>query len=267
MELKSQLSGQIQHMTAYKERYFLKNERSKEMKKYIINMVCLSIIFLLSTSQAQASTIYTFDAHGTAASDGRPNNGSAVFDFIDLNNLSITIANTAGPSQLAGISSVLDGLQFTLSNIPTTITLTGAKAAGTVKVPDNQSNPVVFNDPLGGITAVGANPFGWTLQASSGGWLLAAGAGSFKPNGIVNHNIQNLDGLGNAQHNPYLDGPVTFNFTLAGLNAIPQVQGANLYFGTAPDVQKASPVPLPGALMLFGPGLAGLVLLRRRVIK
>ena len=234
------------------------------MKKFIIGIIYLSISLLIPLSQAQANTIYAFDAHGTALSDGRPNNGSAVFDFTSQS-LSITLANTAGPSQLAGISSVLDGIQFTLSNIPTAITLTGVKAAGTVVVPEANGSPVVFNNPPGGVTDAS---FGWSLKASpSGGWLLAAGNGSFKPNGIVNNNIQNLDGLGNAQHNPYLDGPVTFSFALAGLTTIPQVNSANLYFGTHPDVQNASPVPLPGALMLFGPGLAGLVLLRRRVAK
>jgi hypothetical protein len=232
------------------------------MKRNILSIVFLFISLFILTNAAQANTIYTFNANGTAG-DGRPENGQVIFDFAGLDSLTITMTNTAGPNQLAGISSVLDGLHFTLSSIPTTITLTGAKAAGTVEVPQN-GGPVIFNDPKEGISA-GSDPFGWTLKAStSGGWLLAAGDGSYKPNGIVNHNIENLDGLGNVKHNPYLDGSVTFSFTLGGLKEIPQVKSASLYFGTAPDIQQASPVPIPGALLLFGPGLAVLVLLRRK---
>lgn len=102
--------------------------------------------------------------------------------------------------------------------------------------------------------------FGWTYKPATG--ELEAGNGSLKPNGIVNSNIQTTDGIPNAQHNPYLNGPVTFHVGLEGLSAAPAVQRVTFEFGTEPDsvvaypdgppIPPASAVPEPGTLMLVG---------------
>lgn len=223
----------------------------------VLCLIALTIVLAASTGQAHAD--YTFTAQGTAG-DGRPDNGLVTFSFTSPTSLSITLQNTAGPSQLGGISSVLDGVAFNLSGALSGVTLTGGQAVGTVTA----TNGLVFNNPSGGITQTGSNPFGWSIQQQGSTLELFAGNGSFKPYGIVNNNITVTDGIDNAEHNPYLNGPVTFTLNLTGLSGTPAVTSANLYFGTSPDIQAGSPVPLPGALLLFAPGLAGLTALRRR---
>jgi hypothetical protein len=242
-----------------------KDTKTKDMEAQMktilrISLICLIFFLVISINQAQAG--FVFEAHGTA-SDGRPDNGQAVFSFTGPDSLSIILENTAGPSQLSGISSVLDGIQFHFSSSPSKFTLTGANASGKVTV---TSGVPVFSDP--GISQNGSSPFGWTIQSiNSNTWLLSAGNGSFKPYGIVNSNITGKDGLPNNQHNPYLDGPVTFSLKIEGLSAIPQVDFTKFYFGTRPDIQNGSacPVPIPPSLFLLAPGLLGLVGLRKRI--
>ena len=238
--------------------YHFSNKEDAVKRVIVLCFIFLAIMLAASAGRAQAE--YTWTAQGTA-SDGRPDNGLVTFNFTSPTSLSVTLQNTAGPSQLGGISSVLDGVTFNLSGAPSGVTLTGAQAVGTVTA----TNGLVFNNPSGGITQTGSSPFGWSLQIQGGTLQLFAGGDSFKPYGIVNNNITATDGLDNAQHNPYLNGPVTFNLSLTGLSGTPEVTSANLYFGTRPDIQAGSPVPLPSALLLLGPGLAGLTVVRRRL--
>ena len=185
-----------------------------EVKRVLL--LCLMFLaVILAASAGPVHAAYTWAAQGTA-SDGRPDNGLVTFNFTSLTSLSITLQNTAGPSQLGGISSVLDGLTFSLSGAPTGITLTGAQAFGTV----DATNGLAFNSPSRGITQTGSTPFGWSMQSQGGTLQLFAGNGSFKPYGIVNSNITVNDGIDNAEHNPYINGPVTFNFNVTGLSSI-----------------------------------------------
>jgi hypothetical protein len=96
--------------------------------------------------------------------------------------------------------------------------------------------------------------------------LLSAGNASWKPYGIVNNNVTaDTDGIKNAQHNPYLLGPVTFAFTLDELNGVvPDVTEATFYFGTEPDTITGTPIPEPGTLTLLGGGLLLILGLSRR---
>lgn len=224
-------------------------------RKILSALCCLAI--MSATSIADAA--YTWEASGIGK-DGRPENGAAVFNFTSQSNLSVTLTNTAGVSELGGISSVLDGLTFTLSATPSSITLTGAYAAGTVTA----TKGVAFDDPRGGITQTGSSPFGWILRRQGDSWELLAGHGSLKPDGIVNENITATDGITNKKHNPYLDGPVTFDFTLTGLSTTPRVTSATFYFGTEPDIQIGQPVPLPPSLVLLASSLVAFAVIKRR---
>ena len=90
--------------------------------------VALGASIALAASSGWA-TLVTFTASGTAASDGRPENGTATFNFLSTTQLEITLNNTAGPGQLGGISSIFDGLGFTLSPNTGSLSLTGGSAA------------------------------------------------------------------------------------------------------------------------------------------
>jgi hypothetical protein len=203
-----------------------------------------------------------FTASGTA-SDGRPMNGKATINFLSASQMTITLENTAGVGQLGGISSVLDGFSFTFSTAPTTIKLTNAMTiAGTPQIYDCTAGTCVT------YAGSASSPYGWGVTGSLTTPLLSAGSGSFKPYGIVNNNTISTShgkgGIKNEQHNPYLNGPVTFTLDLTGMTAIPNITAASFYFGTEPDVVTGSHAPIPAAFWLLGTGLVGLVGIRRR---
>jgi hypothetical protein len=106
---------------------------------------------------------------------------------------------------------------------------------------------------------------GWTYATTG---LLSAGNGSFKPYGIVNTDLQDTDGIPNAQHNPFLEGQVTFDFAITNPSHIAiDVTSANLYFGTVPDIQTGVatvPEVSTWAMMVAGLGLVGLHVRRRK---
>src|SRR5712692_10093942 len=86
------------------------------------------------------------------------------------------------------IAHTLTGIVFTFSTTPPTETLTGASAAGTASCTgDGDSTSCSTNTTP--VSASGSSPFGWTLVTSASTDTLQAGAGSFKPNGIVNSSI------------------------------------------------------------------------------
>jgi hypothetical protein len=228
-----------------------------------ISVKCIALLtlglILLATSPVFALPII-FTASGTAG-DGRPDNAKATIEFLSLTKMTITLENTAGPGQLGGISSVLDGFKFTFSTAPATINLENAVTIGGI--------PQILNCTTGSCVSGSGiiSPYGWTVTGTLASPLLAAGNASYKPYGIVNNNIQTTDGIPNAQHNPYLNGPVTFTLDLTGFTAIPDITSASFYFGTEPDIQtgvKQTLVPEPGTMLLLGLGFLGLGITARK---
>jgi hypothetical protein len=229
--------------------------KNSNVPSMLAGFLCLILLSFLVAAPA-FSTPIVFTASGTAG-DGRPENAKATIDFTSLTNMTITLENTAGPGELGGISSVLDGFKFTFSSAPASITLSEVDP---IKVVDCSSGTCV--DSL-----TGASPYSWGVSGTLANPLLAAGTTSFKPYGIINGNIETTDGIPNAQHNPYLMGPVVFKFTLTGLDAIPNISSADFYFGTVPDIQRGvpgTPVPEPSTLFLIGSGLIALLFTVRR---
>jgi hypothetical protein len=180
--------------------------------------------------------------------------GSISFDLTG-STLTKTVSNV--DNSITVLNDVITGFQITFSTSET-VALTSGTAPGTA----------TCTGPAGSVTCTTSNvavnplasPFDWAVVATGGTTeTLEAGSGALHPGGIVNASIVTNpgDGLGNAQHNPFLLGPVTFVQTLSNPNVT--ITGVTFLLGTEgiPETGRPPGVPEPATLLLLGFALAG----------
>ena len=213
---------------------------------------------LMFSTVAAGNVIYTWTADGVTESVAQQ--ATAVFSFASKDSLTITLTNNVAPTSF--ITSEVDGLLFSLTSAPATVTLQSVSA------------PLVI-DCTAGLTpcppASGSTPYGWGATLSGFDFGLGAGFSgggfSFHPYGIVNQSY-NAAELTDPLFNPLLVGPVTFTFALTGLQYIPEVSSATFLFGKVPNrvvgVDPPNGVPEPQSLLLLGVGLLAVVWTSRR---
>jgi hypothetical protein len=236
-----------------------------------------SLAFALGTANA---TVFTLDT----TIGGTPIAASADFTWSG-NVLDVHLSNDTG--SIGNIIQELTGIHFTLSGDPTLVGVSGM-AEGSVNcigvaanAPCNfDSTPVdAFGTPPN-LDSHGASPNGWAFLPNYALFTVAAGAGSYKPYGIVNDSITGSGtsgGTSNAQHNPMLLGPVDFQFVFAPFDVTPDVTGIQFYWGTGGDHRAGSctsdcfsrllvtdPVPEPQSLALVALGLIAMAAMTSR---
>jgi hypothetical protein len=212
-----------------------------------------------------SATLYTSQPGAVSPTDGRALGATADIVF-GSGTLTITLSNT---EQMTGISQGLTDFHFTTSSPLTNLTMTGADGVSWADCTSG-TNPCTFTD-----AAFSSTSYGWVL---SGNGTYTMAATPLTQAGIVNANIDaSSDGVRNGQHNPWLVGPVVFNFTFSGsafdITSVAFSFGTDASTPTVPGcterVCTPQQVPEPGPLALLGIALFALfpIRYRARVVK
>ncbi len=203
---------------------------------------------------------------------------TATFNFAVPGAFTLTLDNIGN---LNGIASVLDGFNFNQSGL-TSLALTGISSSdGLVTCTSTSARKGSCTDSNPGAQSLSD----WSVSSTGSAVSMSAGRG-LHPYGIVNDSADTWvakhgrkGGLTNPQHNPYLEGPVTFTFSVGPDSMLPTVTDFQFLFGTRPDVisgvctsdnqcapTEVPPVetPEPGALAMFAAGLLGCALFINR---
>ncbi len=234
------------------------------------SVIALGAAFAL-LGTAQASILYTVNT-GT---NGNANQSAlATFDFSSPGTFSLTLNNTG---TVVGIASVLDGFNFSQSGLSSFSLSSIDSAEGLVTCTSSSAKTGSCTEANGGMQPLSE----WGVSSTGTSVFMSAGQG-LHPYGIINDSANawvasngQKGGVTNAEHNPYLEGPVTFTFNVGADSTVPTLWNVQFLFGTEPTTidgtcassNECSPpvaTPEPGALAIFGAGLLGCALFIHR---
>lgn len=222
------------------------------------------IILALLTAAALAgtncfATLYT--ASGTGP-DNQTISASADFQVLGGNQLQVTVANTFSGTTF-GIAETLYGFYFTGA---TGLSLVSATAPFGSVLWDLNANPK--NTVLGADTDLSAYWKNATFNSEGGASALGGGNQKY---GLVSAGFNGTvtDGLGNVQHNPYLQNSIVLLFNYTSLASITNViftygTSSETVIGNTTTVVPEPSTVVAGALLLLPLGVASLRRLRKQ---
>ncbi len=237
------------------------------MKKTLIALVLAAGLLCLMGAGSVSAVTFSLPA-GAKEAGGNPVSASADFTLDSVNDkITIKVWNTLVDPKT--VAQNISDLRFDLSTGQNTGTLTSSSG-----LERNVAADGTWSDPnTGGHVATG-----WVLQTDGTG-LKLNGLGSAAnvpahtilglPAGDNVYGNANSSIAGNVPHNPFLFGtaadPVTFVLSVPGIDGTTAVipESVVFSFGTAAG-NNVGVVPLPGALLLLGAGLARLAAYGRR---
>ena len=190
-------------------------------------------------------------------------NATATFHQSGSNLLQITLSNN---SLTSNVGQGISGIQFQIFSGAAVFNVTGTIS--------NQNNPLIRVGGGGSVTSLGSPATGWGLQSAGPSFNLTGlgftGNGTNPPDELILGTLNGPNGsiAGNAPHNPFIDRTGVFTLTLSqNLPANFQIGNVVFLFGTGPTSVNGTPggqIPEPATIVLFGTGLAGLLLRRSR---